>query len=347
MTSNDAGQAGESERPSAVPQSMRVTAVVLLVTAVSALFYYKWAAAFRAYGGVEHTGTLSVNPSLILQGGPWVTTLAYFTKIWPALVYGIVIGAVVRATVPPSWVARALGSRGLKGALLGGLAGAPLMLCSCCVTPIFTGLHERGARLSSSLGVMLGAPGFNLAAIALSFALLPRKVAVGRAICAVLIVLGLPVLIGHVDSASPAKGYCGVESAEARTLGEIGQRFVRSLVYLTAVTLPLIVFGVVFGGLALPYVTHLNEVGVVLGVVLVALAATLAALPTFFEIPIALILLQLGAPAGAALAVVIAGPIVNLPSLFVLGRETSPRLAVGLAFGVWIIASLAGITVSI
>jgi len=49
------------------------------------------------------------------------------------------------------------------------LAGAPLMLCSCCVAPIFTGVYERSARLGPSLGLMLAAPALNPAALILTF----------------------------------------------------------------------------------------------------------------------------------------------------------------------------------
>jgi uncharacterized membrane protein YraQ (UPF0718 family) len=69
---------------------------------------------------------------------------------------------------------------------------------------------------------------------------------------------------------------------------------------------------------------------------------TIVALPTFFEIPIAALLLQLGAPPAAAIAFLIAGPIVNLPSLLVLARETSPRVAVSLATAVFLVSALAG-----
>jgi uncharacterized membrane protein YraQ (UPF0718 family) len=320
----------------------RVGALLLLGTVVSALFYYKWGASLRAYASVQTTGTLAINPEVLLRGGPWSATIAYFAKIWPALAYGIVIGAVVRAAIPPQWITRALGARGLKGALTGGLAGAPLMLCSCCVTPVFTGLYERGARLSSSLAVMLAAPGLNLAALVLTFALLPMRVAVARTICAIAIVLALPPVLARLEADRPTRASCAVESSEPISLTDFLQRFVRSLLYLVGVTVPLIAAGVVLGGLSLPYLTRLADVGVVTGIALVALVSVFVALPTFFEIPIALVLLQVGAPAGVAVAVLVAGPIVNLPSLLVLGRETSPRLAVALAASVWGVASLAG-----
>ena len=331
--------------PTETPRMARAAAALALATVLSALFYYKWSGSLRAYAGVHATGKISSNPSILLDGGPWATAVAYLGKIWPALVYGILIGAVIRAALPPAWISRAFTGRGLRGALVGGIAGAPLMLCSCCVTPVFTGLYERGAKLGSSLAVMLGAPGFNLAALALTFALLPLKLAVARAICAVIIVIALPTLLGRMDTGSRSKLACAVAPEPATPLA-FGERFLRSLVYLIAVTVPLIVVGVVLGGLALPYATRVSQIGVVAGIALVALVAVLVALPTFFEIPIALLLLSAGAPQGAALAVLIAGPVVNLPSLLVLGRETRPRLALALAVGVWAVATLAGVIVS-
>jgi uncharacterized protein len=87
--------------------------------------------------------------------------------------------------------------------------------------------------------------------------------------------------------------------------------------------------------------------GALFAIALVALGSVLVALPTFFEIPLALVLLQMGAAPGAALAVLIAGPVVNLPSLFVLGRETRPRIALALAGGVWLVATLFGLLAAI
>jgi uncharacterized membrane protein YraQ (UPF0718 family) len=324
-----------------------VGALLLLVTVLSALFYYKWAASLRAYDGMHATGKLAINPDLLLRGGPLTATLTYFGKIWPALAYGLVIGAILRAAIPPSWIVRALGARGFKGSLVGSIAGAPLMLCSCCVTPIFTGLHQRGARLSSSLAVMLAAPGFNLAALILTFALLPMPIAVARAACAIIIVLALPPMLSRLEVNTETRVSCALEPPEATAAGDFFVRFIRSFTHLVIATVPLIVVGVVAGGLALPYAPRLAAVGAMVAVPLVALISVVVALPTFFEIPIALVMMQLGAPPGVALAVLVAGPIVNLPSLLVLGRETSPRLAALLAGGVWGVASLGGIVLSL
>src|SRR2546426_9290983 len=49
--------------------------------------------------------------------------------------------------VPPRRVAGLLSWGGpVRRQVAAGLAGTPLMLCSCCITPIFQSVYERGAR---------------------------------------------------------------------------------------------------------------------------------------------------------------------------------------------------------
>lgn len=333
--------------PSSTASRASAGGLLLLATIVSALLYYKWGASLRAVSAVHETGKLAISPGAILDGGAIATTLAYFRKIWPALTYGILVGAAVRAAVPASAVRRWFGGRGPAPTLFGALAGAPLMLCSCCITPVFSGLYRRGARLGPSIAVMLASPGFNVGALVLTFALLPTRVGVARVLAAALIVLGLSAAIGRTLETRPgvAAADCPVpEDVEPQRPMAI--RFLRSVGYLVAVTVPLIVAGVLLSGLVLPHVTRLAGVSLVAAVAATALVGTLAALPTFFEIPIGLVLLSLGAPPGVVAAFIIAGPVVNLPSLLVLGREAGPRVALALGAGVWVVATAAGLLVA-
>jgi uncharacterized membrane protein YraQ (UPF0718 family) len=327
--------------------------LALLLLIVTALFYYKWGGSLRVLAAVGDTGRLAVSPAKLFEGGLLAGTRFYFGKIWPALTYGILVGAAVRAAIPARWIRRWLGAGATRPTFLGVVVGAPLMLCSCCVTPIFSGLYERGARLGPALAVMLASPGLNVAALVLTFALLPMRVALLRLGAATLIVFALPAIVGRVldrPRANPEPAACDVSASagdedpsDDLRPAALAVRFGKSIVYMTAITVPLIVVGVLLSGLIMPYVTSLTPAGVVITVAVVALVATCVALPTFFEIPIALMLLAAGAPVGAAVAFVVAGPIVNLASLFVLGRETRPRVAVSVAAGVWLVATVSGL----
>ena len=333
---------------SAPASRAKLSGLLLLATVVSALLYYKWGASLRVLSGVHETGKLPVSPGAILQGGVLPTTLAYFRKIWPALTYGILVGAAVRTAIPASTVRRWFGGRGAASTFVGALAGAPLMLCSCCITPVFSGLYRRGARLGPSLAVMLASPSFNVGALVLTFALLPARIGVARIIAAAVIVLGLSAAIGSTMDAvpAPASTECAVED-EPEGAQHLLIRFARNVGYLAAITVPLIAAGVLLSGLVLPHVSALAGVSLLGAVALSALIGTLAALPTFFEIPIALMLLSLGAPTAVIVAFVVAGPAVNLPSLLVLGREVRPRVALALGAGVWLVATATGLATTI
>jgi uncharacterized membrane protein YraQ (UPF0718 family) len=78
-------------------------------------------------------------------------------------------------------------------------------------------------------------------------------------------------------------------------------------------------------------------------IALVALFAVPLAMPSFFEIPLAFSILAAGDPLGAAAAVLFAGPIVNLPSLLVVGHDAGWKVSALLASSVWVIAFLGGL----
>jgi hypothetical protein len=86
----------------------------------------------------------------------------------------------------------------------------------------------------------------------------------------------------------------------------------------------------------------------VLAVGAVALIAVPLAMPTFFfEIPLALVLLSLGAPPAAAVAMLIAGPAINLPSLLTIGRATNWKVASTVALSVLLLALAGGLLASL
>jgi hypothetical protein len=185
-----------AKRNEASPTTVRRILYFLLpiLLIVGALIAYKSSAALTVIGKVSTTGVFTPRGNVIpnvgtSQAGVLTRTLNYFLVIWPALVFGILISAAVSTFVSPQWLARLLERRSLRSQAIAGLAGAPLMLCSCCVAPIFTGVYERSARLGPSLGLMIAAPALNPAALILTFMLFDYKVGMvrlGASIAAVL-----------------------------------------------------------------------------------------------------------------------------------------------------------------
>src|SRR5437660_12084652 len=81
----------------------------------------------------------------------------------------------------------------------------------------------------------------------------------------------------------------------------------------------------------------------IIAILFVATLAVPLALPTFLEIPLALSLLSAGLPSGAAIALLFAGPAINLPSLLATARIAGWKVAVSVAVVVWMIALAGGL----
>ena len=305
-------------------------------------------------GKVSVTGAFTPRANVIplvgaSEASVLTRTLNYFLVIWPALFFGILISGAVTTFVSPRWLVRALGKGSLRAQIIAAATGAPLMLCSCCVAPIFKGVYERSARLGPSLGLMLAAPALNPAALILTFMLFDYSVAGTRAAASLAAVLFTGMIADKIFGRTriPCEVDYGSEDLSARSHL---LRFLRSCVQVAVRLIPVIVIGVLasmFIAQWLPASAVTSSNGKLLAVIVVATFAIPLALPTFFEIPLAFVLLNAGAPVGAALALLIAGPAVNLPSLLTIMRSTSWKVAALVAASVWAIAVASGILVNL
>ena len=327
------------------------TATLLLIIAGS-LFVYKSTAALGVIEKVHNTRTFQPRVNVLPmpgsgeQFGLLARSVNYFAVIWPALLFGVLISGAVRVLDPPRWLTRALAGGGARSQLAAGLAGAPLMLCSCCVAPVFSGMYERSSKLAPSLALMLAAPALNPAALILTFMLFDYRIAATRLVVAACAVFLTGVVIEKFIDVKPVA--CVTPDQEDGQ--SLLLRFIRSCAYVAVRTLPLIAVGVLVSmaiALWLPVGALASSQGKLLATIIVAAIALPLAMPTFFEIPLALLLLAAGAPAGAAVALMIAGPAINLPSLFTIARSTNAKVAGAVAFSIFLLAVLAGVIVNL
>ena len=341
-----------SNRVSATAMRSFVYVLLPMLVIVGALIAYKSSAALAMIGRVSATGAFTPRGNVVPRvgasdAGVITRTLNYFLVIWPALLFGILISAAVSTFVSPRWLERLLGRRSLRSQAIAGLAGAPLMLCSCCVAPIFTGVYERSARLGPSLALMLAAPALNPAALILTFMLFNYKVGLVRLGAAMTAVLFTGMIADSLLGKTSVSCDKNDWQAEARPTDFV--HFLRACGRVAIRLIPVIIIGVVLSMIIAQFVpagTYISITAKFLAIIVVAALAVPLALPTFFEIPLALILLASGAPMGAAVALLIAGPSVNLPSLFTITRSTNWKVAAVVAASIWSFAVTGGIIAS-
>ena len=346
-------QSGQEALSVTAPRSYAaIYAALLLLVIAGSLFIYKGTAALAVIEKVQTTRvfqprlTVLPMPGSTVQIGLLARSLNYFSVIWPALIFGILISGAVRVLDPPRWFARGFGKGRLRSQMMAGLAGAPLMLCSCCVAPVFSGMYERSSRLGPSLALMLAAPALNPAALILTFMLFDYRVATTRLAVSACAVFFTGVLIERFIQVEPIN----CVTLDPQDTKPLLIRFLRSCGYVAIRTLPLIVVGVLISmaiALWLPIGALASSRGQLIATVAVVLIAVPLAMPTFFEIPLALLLLSAGAPIGVAVAIMIAGPAINLPSLFTIARSTNWKVAGAVAFSIFLLAVLGGMFVSL
>lgn len=329
----------------------RVASVVLLAVLLAGLITYKTGPALRNIHVAQKIGTLTLRPYLaqpvsqsrLLLAGK--ESFAYLRIIGPALVFGIFIAAAARIAISPGWFARVAGTAGWRGAISGAVAGAPLMLCSCCAAPVFEGLYERTRRLDASLALMLAAPSLNPAALILTFMLFPMSIAAGRVAMTLIALAGIAVL-GAKVSAAPLPPLREEELASKPR--PLLVSYAAAVVHVTVRTVPLILAGIVIGIFIFNHVPGsavlLPSSSPILAALVIG-AALLLPVPTLFEIPLAYGLFVAGIPAGIIAAILFVGPVVNLPSLLVVGRTAGAKVATTLGLFLWMLAVAIGFSI--
>jgi len=322
--------------------------ILVLVLLVVLLVNYKGAGGLSKIQQARATGSLHLPRFKVgadLAGvSSFSNAITYLKIVWPALVFGVLISAAVRTSLSRTPFHRIFRGGPVRDQVAAALAGAPLMLCSCCVAPIFPAVYQRTRRAAPALGMTLASPSLNPAALTLSFILFPLRVSAARLAMALILVLVGSLLVARITRPRILEVAPTAESGES-TWVELLAGYAKSLAYVSLRTVPLILVGI---WASMWIMSRLPLTGAVTGarfvsIVIIALFAVLLTLPSLFEIPLALSVLAAGGPAGAAAALLFAGPAINLPSLLVIGRYSGWKVAAALALLVWAIAAAGGL----
>ena len=111
-------------------------------------------------------------------------------KVFPYVLIGVGIGAVIHNWIPEAWVVSVLGSKNPFGVVLATLIGVPMYADIFGTIPIAEALFAKGALLGSVLAFMMAVTTLSLPSmIMLRKAVKPKLLALFIAICTVGIIL--------------------------------------------------------------------------------------------------------------------------------------------------------------
>ncbi len=116
--------------------------------------------------------------------------LSTFKKVFPYILVGVGIGAVIHNWIPSEWIALVLGSDNPFGVVLATMIGVPMYADIFGTIPIAEALLGKGALLGSILSFMMAVTTLSLPSlIMLRKAVKPKLLALFVAICTVGIIL--------------------------------------------------------------------------------------------------------------------------------------------------------------
>ncbi|NLT14084.1 MAG: permease [Clostridiales bacterium] len=111
-------------------------------------------------------------------------TLATFKKVFPYILIGVGIGAIIHNWIPEEWVVSLLGSSNPFGVILATIIGVPMYADIFGTIPIAEALLSKGAQLGTVLSFMMGVTTLSLPSIImLRKAVKPKLLALFIAIC--------------------------------------------------------------------------------------------------------------------------------------------------------------------
>lgn len=109
-----------------------------------------------------------------------------FRKVFPYILVGVGVGAVIHNWIPESWVMSVLGSDNPLGVILATIIGIPMYADIFGTIPIAEALLAKGAQLGTVLAFMMGVTTLSLpSVIMLRKAVKPKLLGVFVTICAV------------------------------------------------------------------------------------------------------------------------------------------------------------------
>lgn len=124
-------------------------------------------------------------------------TVNTFKKVYPYILAGVGIGALIHNWIPAEWIEIALGSNNPFGVLIATLAGVPMYADIFGVIPVAEALLKKGAQLGTILSFMMAVTTLSLPSIVmLSKVVKPRLMKLFIAIC----VIGI-VIVGYTFNA--------------------------------------------------------------------------------------------------------------------------------------------------
>jgi len=255
-------------------------------------------------------------------------------EIIPLFLLAILIGALIEEFVSEGFIARFLTGGNPATMVLAAIVGALIPLCTCGMVPLAVALRRRGGDVKHIFCFLTSGASVSIPVLLLTWHLIGLRWMVVRLVASV----ALGLLVGYASlfalrsagaqDAPPPPEEFEVAPIRRSRFQSVWRRF-RGQVWEYA---PWVVVSLLLAALVDQLVpNHWIEVLYGQRTSVGSLLASLSGVPFYFcsgaELPLVKELLSKGMGFGPAIAMMLAVPIVNLPTLGVVGKWIGPRSA--------------------
>ena len=331
-----------------------VFGVILILLILGILVGYEWYGAFKKSRLIEQ-GIYPKEPFPVLPGTPWwqipfLTLLSYLEKAWFCLGMAFLIAGAVQTFIPKELIVKHLGKRNPKAYFIAAFGGPLLSVCSCSIIPLFAAIKKRGAGLGPAITFLLATPAINPAAIILTFSLLSWKFVIGRIVLALSAAIITGLLIDKIWGKEDTKEISTLKIDYQEKPLNIKKdliEWLKNVLDFVKKILPLVLIGIFIIGIVKIFLKpeiisrYLGQ-----GIWQIALASIMGVVmytPTLVEIPFVKELLSLGMGTGPALAFLLTGPALSLPSMLGVSKVIKWKIVLNYALIMWIVGIIGGL----
>jgi len=327
---------------------------LLILLLLVILVGYEWYSAIKKSQLIEQ-GIFPKEPFPITEGTPWYlipffTLFSYIQKAWFCLGMAFLIAGAVQAFIPKELVVKHLGRRSLKAYFVAAFGGPLLSVCSCSIIPLFAAIKKKGAGLGPAITFLLATPAINPVAIILTFSLISWQFVIGRIILALSAAIITGVIIERIWDKQELDGISELKveyQEKPLNLKEDLKEWLVNVWDSVKKILPLVLLGIFIIGIIKIFLTP-EVISKYLGqgfwqIALASIMGVVMYTPTLVEIPFVRELLVLGMGTGPALAFLLTGPALSLPSMLGVSRVIKWKIVLSYALTMWILGIIGGL----
>ncbi|HHX50264.1 MAG TPA: permease [Clostridia bacterium] len=104
-----------------------------------------------------------------------LSALSLFRQVFPYLILGAAIGALIYGLVPEDWITRVTSKAGLAAVPLAAVIGVPLYIRAETIIPIASVLTSKGMKIGAIMALIIGGAGASIPEVTLLAAIFKKR----------------------------------------------------------------------------------------------------------------------------------------------------------------------------